>query len=184
MAQLPAGVAFSQARDTLFLGDQNGRTIWELDPETDEVLRSMQLPENIRDLGIDDENELLYVGQQNRNWVVVSIAEGSFGEVVRGPYPISESNRSIDVDPVLGHVYVAIPSRGVEVFDAESGAALGTITKTLGAYYVAADPARGQVAVAYFEELTDVKNVEVFDAAGDFGSVWESPTRANARQVD
>ncbi|WP_435748229.1 YncE family protein, partial [Nocardioides sp. SYSU DS0663] len=42
----------------------------------------------------------------------------------------------------------------------------------------------GQVAVAYFEELTDVKNVEVFDAAGDFGSVWESPTRANARQVD
>lgn len=183
-AQLPAGVVFSQERDSLFLGDQNGRTIWELDPATDEVLRSMTLPENIRDLGIDDERELLYVGQQNKNWVVVSIAEATFGQVVRGPYPISESNRSIDVDPVLGNVYVAIPARGVEVFDAATGAPRGTINGTTGAYYVAADEKSGHVAVAYFEELTDVKNVEVFDAGRNFAKVWESPTRANARQVD
>ncbi|MDP3893050.1 hypothetical protein [Nocardioides sp.] len=31
-AELPAGVAFSEERDTLFLGDQNSRTIWEIDP--------------------------------------------------------------------------------------------------------------------------------------------------------
>ncbi|MDP3951664.1 metallophosphoesterase family protein, partial [Microbacterium sp.] len=71
-AKLPAGAAYSESRDVLYLGDQNSRKIFEIDPETDAVLREMTLPENIRDLGIDDENDLLYVGQQNRNWVVVS----------------------------------------------------------------------------------------------------------------
>ena len=39
----------------------------------------MTLPENIRDLGVDDENDLLYVGQQNKNWVVVSMADATYG---------------------------------------------------------------------------------------------------------
>uniref|UniRef100_UPI00068827FC metallophosphoesterase n=1 Tax=Agromyces subbeticus TaxID=293890 RepID=UPI00068827FC len=117
-AKLPAGSAFSESKDVLYLGDQNSRKIFEIDPETDQVLREMELPENIRDLGIDDEAQLLYVGQQNRNWVVVSIADATFGQVVRGPFPFIESNRSIDVDPVRGLVYGAVPSRGVEVLDA------------------------------------------------------------------
>ncbi|WP_175494063.1 purple acid phosphatase family protein, partial [Herbiconiux ginsengi] len=67
-AQLPAGSAFSQSKDRLYLGDQNSRSIFEMNADTDEVTRTITLPENIRDLGIDDEKQLLYVGQQNRNW--------------------------------------------------------------------------------------------------------------------
>ncbi|MFI5428427.1 YncE family protein [Aeromicrobium sp. UC242_57] len=183
-ASLPAGVAFSAKRDHVFLGDQNGRKIFEIDPVTDQVKNTMTLPENIRDLGIDDENDLLYVGQQNKNWIVVSTKAETYGQVVRGPFTVSESNRSIDVDPKLGYVYVAIPARGVEVLDATTGESIGTISGTTGAYYVAADEVGGKVAVAYFEEATDVKNVEVFDAKGSFASKWSTPTRANARQVD
>ncbi|MFG6446406.1 metallophosphoesterase, partial [Microbacterium sp. P07] len=73
-AALPAGTAYDQTRDVLYLGDQNGRKIFEIDPDTDAVKREMTLPENIRDLGIDEEKQLLYVGQQNKNWIVVSIA--------------------------------------------------------------------------------------------------------------
>ena len=38
--------------------------------------------------------------------------------------------------------------------------------------------------MAYFEDTDTVKNVEVFDAAGDFARVWDKPSRPNARQLD
>ncbi|RWZ54800.1 metallophosphoesterase family protein, partial [Labedella populi] len=58
-AALPAGSAFSESKDRLYLGDQNRRTISEVNVDTDEVTRTITLPENIRDVGIDDEEELL-----------------------------------------------------------------------------------------------------------------------------
>ncbi|WP_025158926.1 metallophosphoesterase [Leifsonia aquatica] len=183
-AQLPAGSAYSQSKKRLYLGDQNGRSIFELDPDTDAVTRSMTLPENIRDLGIDDEKQLLYVGQQNRNWVVVSIADANFGQVVRGPYTFIESNRSIDVDPVAGLVYGAIPSRGVEVLNASDGKSLGVINGTADAYYVAADPKTGIVTTAYFRDADGAVNVAAFDPKKDYAQVWEKVTRPNARQLD
>ncbi|WP_411698396.1 metallophosphoesterase [Conyzicola sp.] len=183
-ATLPAGSAYSESRGLLYLGDQNGRKIFEVNPTTDTIVREMTLPENIRDIGIDDANKLLYVGQQNRNWVVVSIADATFGNVVRGPFPFIESNRSIDVDPKLGVVYGAVPSRGVEVLDAVTGQSLGVINGTADAYYVAADSANGLVAVTYFSDVADAKNIEVFDAANDYAQLWEKTSRANPRQVD
>ncbi|MDF2508353.1 MAG: Collagen triple helix repeat protein, partial [Microbacterium sp.] len=48
-ASLPAGMAYSESRDLLYLGDQNSRKIFEIDPDTDKVLGEMTLPENIRD---------------------------------------------------------------------------------------------------------------------------------------
>jgi DNA-binding beta-propeller fold protein YncE len=183
-AQLPAGSAYSQSKKRLYLGDQNSRAIFEVDPDTDQVTRSMTLPENIRDLGIDDAKQLLYVGQQNRNWVVVSIADADFGQVVRGPYTFIESNRSIDVDPVAGLVYGAVPSRGVEVLDANTGVSLGVINGTVGSYYVAADPKTGVIATAYFEDAEGAINIAAFDPKKDYAQVWEKVTRPNARQLD
>ncbi|MCW4385611.1 metallophosphoesterase [Salinibacterium sp. SYSU T00001] len=183
-AALPAGVAYHQTRDVLYLGDQNGRTIFELDTEGDTILRTITMPENIRDIGLDEEGELLYVGQQNRNWSVVSIADENFGEVVRGPYPIIESNRSIDVDPVHDFAYVAVPSRGVEVFRASTGESLGVIRDTADAYYVAADPVTGLVVSTNFHDVAGVVNIHAFDATDGFARVWAKATRSNPRQVD
>ena len=184
MARLPAGVAYHQGRDVLYLGDQNGKSIFEVDPETDAVLRTITLPENIRDLGIDEQRELLYVGQQNRNWTVVSIADANFGEVVRGSYPIIESNRSLDVDPVNDYVYVAVPSRGVEVFRASTGESLGVVNGTGDAYYVAADPATGMIVTTKFYGVEGAIGIQAFDASNGFVKVWERSVRPGARQVD
>lgn len=183
-ASLPAGVAYHEARDVLYLGDQNSRTIFEMDPDNDTVLRSMTLPENIRDLGIDEERELLYVGQQNRNWVVVSIADDTFGQVVRGSYPIIESNRSLDVDPVNDYVYVAVPARGVEVFRASTGESLGVINGTADAYYVAADPATGMIVTTKFFTVEGAIGIQAFDPKAGFAKVWERAVRPGARQLD
>lgn len=183
-AALPAGVAYHQDRDVLYLGDQNGKNIFELDPDTDTILRTITLPENIRDLGVDEANELLYVGQQNRNWVVVSIADDNFGEVVRGSYPIIESNRSIDVDPVNDRVYVAVPARGVEVFEASTGVSLGVINGTADAYYVAADPVTGIVVTTKFQDVVGEIGVLAYDSTDGFRKVWERAVRPGARQID
>ncbi|MFL1999917.1 metallophosphoesterase [Microbacterium sp. A1-JK] len=183
-AALPAGVAYDQKRDVLYLGDQNGRKIFEIDPDTDAVLREMTLPENIRDLGIDEENKLLYVGQQNKNWVVVSIADETFGQVVRGPYPIIESQRSIDVDPKNDYVYVAVPARGVEVFRASTGQSLGVINGTKDSYYVAADPQTGTIVTTKFQGVPGTPDLQAFAANDGFSLVWEKEVRAGARQVD
>ncbi len=183
-AALPAGVAFHQSRDRLYLGDQNDRKVFEIDPATDTVTRTITLPENVRDLGIDEQNELLYVGQQNRNWVVVSVSDATFGQVVRGPYPTIESNRSIDVDPVRGFVYVAVPARGVEVFAAATGESLGVINGTADAYYVAADPATGWVVTTTFSDVAGDPGIKAYDAADGFAKKWEMAVRPNARQVD
>lgn len=183
-AALPAGVAYHQGRGVLYLGDQNGRKIFEIDPDTDAVRREMTLPENIRDLGIDEERKLLYVGQQNRNWVVVSIADDTFGQVVRGPYPIIESQRSIDVDPVNDYVYVAVPARGIEVFRASTGVSLGVVRGTADAYYVAADPATGMVASTKFQGVAGTPDIQVFDAKKGFSQVWAGEVRPGARQLD
>ena len=183
-ARLAAGLTFSQSRGMLYLGDQNGRNIFEIDPDTDEIKRTITLPENIRDLGIDDENNLLYVGQQNRNWVVVSIADDSFGEIVRGSFPIIESNRSIDVDPVGGYVYAAVPARGVEVFNADTGASIGVIRDTKDAYYVAADPVDGIVVSTKFYADESLVNIEAFDSRDGFRKLWGQTTRISPRQVD
>ncbi|HTH04367.1 MAG TPA: metallophosphoesterase, partial [Ilumatobacteraceae bacterium] len=183
-AALPAGVAYHQARDVLYLGDQNSRKVFEIDPETDEVLREMTLPENIRDLGIDEERQLLYVGQQNRNWVVVSTADATFGQVVRGSYPVIESNRSIDVDPVNDYVYVAVPARGVEVFRASTGESLGVINGTADAYYVAADPETGWIVTTSFTDVEGNPGIQAFDAKNGFVKKWEKAVRPNSRQLD
>ena len=184
MARLPASVAYHEGRDVLYLGDQNGKSIFEIDPDTDAVLRTIELPENIRDLGIDEQRELLYVGQQNRNWVVVSIADANFGEVVRGSYPIIESNRSLDVDPVNDYVYVAVPSRGVEVFRASTGESLGVVNGTGDAYYVAADPATGMIVTTKFYDVEGAIGIQAFDASNGFVKIWERSVRPGARQVD
>ncbi len=183
-ARLPAGAAYHQARDVLYLGDQNGKSIFEIDPDTDKVLRTITLPENIRDLGIDEERELLYVGQQNRNWLVVSIADEDFGEVVRDGYPIIESNRSLDVDPVHDYLYVAVPARGIEVFRASTGESLGVINGTGDAYYVAADPATGMVVSTKFYTVEGAVGIQAFDATSGFSLKWERSVRVGARQVD
>jgi hypothetical protein len=182
--QLPAGSAFSEKRGHLFLGDQNGRTISEIDPGTDAVVRTMTLPENIRDLGIDDANDLLYVGQQNTNWVVVSTAEANYGQVVRGPFPFIQSNRSIDVDPINGFVYGAVPSRGVEVLNAVTGESIGVINGTAGAYYVAADPEGGRVTTSFFEDTPGAINIAAYDVKNSFARLWQQETRPNPRQLD
>lgn len=183
-AALPAGVAYHQERDLLYLGDQNGKTIFEIDPDTDTVLRTIIMPENIRDLGVDEANGLLYVGQQNRNWSVVSIADADFGTVVRGSYPIIESNRSIDVDPINDYVYVAVPARGVEVFRASTGESLGVINGTADAYYVAADPASGMVVTTKFSSVEGAIGILAYDATAGFAKQWERAVRPGARQVD
>ncbi len=183
-AALPAGVAYHQADDVLYLGDQNGRTIFEIDPDTDTITRQMTLPENIRDLGIDEAGELLYVGQQNRNWVAVSIADDSFGEIVRGPFPIIESNRSLDVDPVADHVYVAVPARGVEVFQASTGVSLGVVNGTADSYYVAADPETGIVVSTKFYSVEGALSLQAFDSRNNFALLWERAVRPGPRQVD
>lgn len=183
-AALPAGVAYHQERDLLYLGDQNGRTIFEMDPDTDTVLRTITLPENIRDLGIDEQRGLLYVGQQNRNWTVVSIADDSFGQIVRGSYPIIESNRSLDVDPVNDFVYVAVPARGVEVFRASTGESLGVINGTADAYYVSVDPVTGFVVTTKFYSVEGAIGIQAFDSTNGFAKVWERAVRPGARQVD
>ena len=183
-AKLPAGSAYSESRDRLYLGDQNSRKIFEVDPDSDTVTREITLPENIRDLGIDDQKQLLYVGQQNRNWVVVSIADATFGQIVRGPFPFIESNRSIDIDPVRGYVYGAVPSRGIEVLNAETGESIGVVSGTADAYYVAADPEGGRVSTVYFSDAADATNIETFDVDHDFASVWSTTSRANPRQLD
>lgn len=183
-AALPAGVAYHQERDVLYLGDQNGRTIFEMDPDTDSVLRTITLPENIRDLGIDETRELLYVGQQNRNWTVVSIADDTFGQIVRGSYPIIESNRSLDVDPVNDFVYVAVPARGVEVFRASTGESLGVINGTADAYYVSVDPVTGFVVTTKFYSVEGAIGIQAFDSTNGFAKVWERAARPGARQLD
>ncbi|WP_166409148.1 MULTISPECIES: YncE family protein, partial [Labedella] len=81
-------------------------------------------------------------------------------------------------------VYGAVPSRGVEVLDAETGASLGVVNGTTDAYYVAADPVNGLVTTVYFSDVADAKNIESFDVDNDFASLWSSTSRANPRQLD
>lgn len=183
-AALPAGAVYAEESDLLYLGDQNRRTIFEIDPDTDTVLRTMELPENIRDLGIDEERKLLYVGQQNRNWVVVSLADEDYGQVVRGPFSIIESNRSLDVDPVGDLVYAAVPARGVEVFQASTGTSLGVIKGTADSYYVAADPESGIIVTTKFASVEGARGLQAFDSRNGFVKLWERSVRPNARQVD
>ncbi|WP_168441100.1 hypothetical protein, partial [Microbacterium sp. K19] len=46
------------------------------------------------------------------------------------------------------------------------------------------DPTTGTVISTKFHDLTDVINLEAFDASNGFAKLWERTSRANPRQVD